>query len=167
MTDNKASTRNEISQHDEKEDRIRKNILLQDDARQSFFQLENLIFNIDAKAFGLVAIDTIFITISGYYLGITKWNFWYIPTVVFCLSLIFMLLCAMPRFYDRRDPVKGINDATNKSSEYVAAQIAVDYAHLFEKMANGVYRQKIFLFVIGILLTVFGIILLILAFIDP
>lgn len=45
------------------------NRLMVDDARQSFFQLENLMSSLDTKAFGVVAIGAVLISIYTYILN--------------------------------------------------------------------------------------------------
>ncbi len=146
-------------------DGLKKNELLQEDARQSFFQLENLMFNTDAKSFGLVAIDTLLVTVSGYFLDKTSNELWYVPAILFCASLFSLLVCAMPRRYERRWPTIPLNRAAKETSELVAAQMAVDYADLTNKLET-LYDEKIQFFLVGSLLTLIGFVLSVMMFIS-
>jgi len=142
-----------------KDDNIRKNGFLQEDARESFFQLENLVFHLDAKAFGMVAINVIFITMSSYLFDQTHELMWRIISISFIISIFFMLMCIMPRRYDRRHPTVPLNASENQSSEFVAAQMAVDYAHLMDNVLDHIYDEKLQFFLIGSLIAFIGFIL--------
>jgi len=57
--------------------------LMVNDARQSFFQLENLMSSLDAKAFGGVAIGAVIFSIYTYILNnLFKYDLLYLPYLV-------------------------------------------------------------------------------------
>ena len=144
-----------------RDENIRKNGFLQEDARESFFQLENLVFHLDAKAFGMVAINAIFITMSSYLFDQTHELMWKMISIIFIISIFFMLMCIMPRYYDRRHPTAPLNASERQSSEFVAAQMAVDYAHLMDNVLDHIYDEKLQFFLIGSLIAFVGFVLVV------
>jgi hypothetical protein len=137
------------------------NDVLLEEARESFYQLENLASTIDNKAFGLVAIDTLFITISGYFFDKTDldFDFWSIPIALFSASLLFMLLCAWPRSRRRQDVYETVRNYANKTSDEVAEQLMVNYATLSDDFGKNVYNKKVCLLCIGFAYTCIGFLL--------
>jgi hypothetical protein len=139
---------------------------LGNEARQSFFQLENLIFHIDAKALGMVAINALFITFSTYLFKENSVKTWYIISFIFGASVFFMLLCIAPRYYDHRCPSSVINNSTESSSDQVSEQMARDYAWAFDNVSTYIYDEKVQFFTIGFVTTIIGIVLLCVFILD-
>jgi hypothetical protein len=52
-----------------------------------------------------------------------------------------------------------LNASENQSSEFVAAQMAVDYAHLMDNVLDHIYDEKLQFFLIGSLIAFIGFIL--------
>lgn len=126
------------------------NKLMADDARQSFFQLENLMSALDTKAFGVVAIGAVLFSIYAYVINnIFKFYSLYLPYSILILSLVFMGGCIFPRNWKRGSSLKTIKEYGNLDFEDAANKVAMNYARWEDKLYKT-YRKKFVLFKIGL-----------------
>jgi hypothetical protein len=124
--------------------------LMVNDARQSFFQLENLMSSLDAKAFGVVAIGAVLFSVYTYILtNLFKFNMLYLPYLVLILSLLVMFCCIFPRSWDRGSCLKNIKEHGNLNFEDAANTMAMNYAR-WEDLLYQTYKRKMALFEVGL-----------------
>ena len=124
--------------------------LMVNDARQSFFQLENLMSSLDAKAFGVVAIGAVLFSIYTYILSnLFNYDMLYLPYLTLILSLLIMVCCIFPRSWDRGSSLKNINEHGDLDFEDAANTMAMNYAK-WEDILYGIYKRKLALFEIGL-----------------
>lgn len=124
--------------------------LMVNDARQSFFQLENLMSSLDTKAFGVVAIGAVLFSIYTYILNNFPVNeILYMPYSILVLSLLFMGCCIFPRGWKRGSSLKNIKENGNLEYEDAANTMAMNYAR-WEDILYETYKSKLALFEIGL-----------------
>jgi len=124
--------------------------LMVNDARQSFFQLENLMSSLDTKAFGVVAIGAVIFSIYTYILNnLFKSDILYLPYLVLILSLLVMVCCIFPRNWKRGSSLKNIKEHGNMEFEDAADTMAMNYAKWEDKLYE-IYKSKVALFEIGL-----------------
>jgi hypothetical protein len=124
--------------------------LMVNDARQSFFQLENLMSSLDAKAFGVVAIGAVLFSIYTYILSnLFNYDMLYLPYLTLILSLLIMVCCIFPRSWDRGSSLKNIKEHGDLDFEDAANTMAMNYAK-WEDILYGIYKRKLALFEIGL-----------------
>ena len=130
--------------------------LMLEEARSNFFQFENLISNLDVKAFGVVAIDAILL--SAFVSILSSWKptvpaYYYVPSLFLVVSLVFMTFCIWPRTWKRQNGEKIISKYGTFNPEDAAGQLAVNYAQAEMKLAKT-YDIKLRFFETGLVLTV-------------
>jgi hypothetical protein len=124
--------------------------LMVSDARQSFFQLENLMSSLDTKAFGVVAIGAVIFSIYTYIINsILKDDILYLPYLTLVLSLLVMICCIFPRNWKRGSSLKNIQEHGNMVFEDAANTMAMNYSKWEDKLYKT-YKSKVALFEIGL-----------------
>ncbi len=124
--------------------------LMLNDARQSFFQLENLMSSLDTKAFGVVAIGAVLFSIYTYILNnLFKNDNLYLPYSILALSLIVMVCCIFPRGWKRGSSLANIKESEDLGYEDAANTMAMNYAKWEDKLYKT-YKKKLVLFEIGL-----------------
>lgn len=124
--------------------------LMVNDARQSFFQLENLMSSLDTKAFGVVAIGAVIFSIYTYIINnLFKYNIIYLPYLVLILSLLVMICCIFPRNWKRGSSLKNIKEHGDLEFEDAANIMAMNYAKWEDKLYKT-YKSKVALFEVGL-----------------
>jgi hypothetical protein len=153
----KAKRRLKLS---EKERKSMGNIhdLMVNDARQSFFQLENLVSSLDAKAFGVVAIGSVWLSIFTYILTIFKFYSLYIPYLILMIAILSIIGCIFPRKWKRGSSLLNIKEHGNIDFEDAANAMAMNYAK-WEDILDKKYNEKFKFFEIGLGLMAISIIL--------
>jgi hypothetical protein len=116
--------------------------LMVEEARQSFFQVENITAFLDYKAYGIITVDAILFTIFTYFFS--PLSHWYcvLGPILLLASLIFELKCIWIRDFDRYTSDSTIRTYGTLKIEDAAAHIAADYADL-ELDSLDIYREKI------------------------
>lgn len=129
------------------------NELMAEEARQSFFQLENITAYLDSKANGIIAFDAIFFTIFTYFFSpLSHWYCSFGP-ILLISSLIFGLKSVWIRDSSRYISDSAIKNYGTLDVDKAAAQIAADYADL-ELDALELYREKLIYLKISLKLTI-------------
>jgi hypothetical protein len=120
-----------------------KHNLLIEETRQSFFQLENLTTALDNKAYGMIAFNTILISIFGYIIAnYFNYALAYIAPILLMGSLIILLFCVYPRNWFRPNSEKSLNLFDELGFKPIAGQLAVNYAS-YEKYLYKKYYKKV------------------------
>ncbi len=127
--------------------------LMAEEARQSFFQLENITAYLDSKANGIIALNAFFFTIFTYFFS--PISHWYcsVGPILLIASLIFGLKSVWIRDSERYISDSAIKNYGTLEVSKAAAQIAADYADL-ELDALDLYREKLIYLKIGLKLTI-------------
>ena len=124
--------------------------LMVNDARQSFFQLENLMSSLDTKAFGVVAIGAVLFSIYTYILNkFPNHDNLYLPYSILIISLLFMGCCIFPRGWERGSSLKNIKENGTLEYEEAANIMSMNYARWEDKLYET-YKKKQILFEIGL-----------------
>lgn len=127
--------------------------LMAEEARQSFFQLENITAYLDSKANGIIALNAIFFTIFTYFFSpILHW-YCSVGPILLIVSLIFGLKSVWIRDSERYISDSAIKNYGTLEVGKAAARIAADYADL-ELDALDLYREKLIYLKIGLKLTI-------------
>ncbi len=147
--------------------------LMLEEARQSFFRLENIVTHLDSKAFGFVAFDGVLFTIVGYIFGINNIStgknidYWYtIPLVSFGLSLFFMIYCVWPRKWRFQDSDLTINKYGTLKPDVAAAQLAINYV-TWEDQLSEIHGKKVRAIMSGLGFMIAGIVSILILLIRP
>jgi len=118
--------------------------LLLGETRESFFHLENLGHYLDAKAFGLVAIDTAIIYLFVYFstLFVSQWHYlFYAPILVLGCSILLTIKCIQQREWPRIEGNILFDRYRNSDSETLARKVSATYAK-YENAVIDVYENK-------------------------
>jgi hypothetical protein len=118
--------------------------LMLEETRESFFQFENLISFLDMKAFGVAAIDTIFLSaivdlLSNWKSGVPV--YYYTPSIFLILSLGFIVFCIWLRTWERQSGKNTICNYGTLEPKDAAGQLAVNYASCEEQLRT-IYDEK-------------------------
>lgn len=132
----------------EKDLSAEKHNLLIEEMRQSFFQLENLTTALDNKAYGMIAFNTILLSIFGYIIvNYLNYGLMYIAPVLLVGSLITLLFCVYLREWGRPIADRTFDLFDNLDVKAISKQLAINYlsceAALLEKYINKVKYLKI------------------------
>lgn len=126
----------------EKELSVEKHNLLIEETRQSFFQLENLTTALDNKAYGMIAFNTILLSIFGYIIvNYFNYTLAYIAPVLLAGSLILLLFCVYLREWGRPDSEESIKLFKDLDYKVVARQLAANYVK-YERELYKIYFDK-------------------------
>lgn len=124
--------------------------LMADEARQSFFQLENVTAALDSKAFGAMTADAFLFTIFVYISSpISSWLY-YIPMTFIIISFVSLLASVWPRRFYRQFSDDTIKNYGRLDPKQALAQIAANYADL-ESRQYEAYKNKSKWFLIGLI----------------
>jgi hypothetical protein len=115
--------------------------LMVNEARQSFYQLENVTAALDSKAFGIVAFDTILLSVFAYIISLHSSRLFYIAPIFLIVSLLCVLICVKPRKCDRQCSDLILKTYGKLSYEQAATNIAANYAGLEEDLYK-IYEGK-------------------------
>lgn len=130
-------------------------LLVLEEARQNFFQLENWLPSLDTKASIMIAIDAIILTSLSLIPTFNKQNqfiqFFLISLPV--LSIAFSVLCLYPRKWDRPSGEKIVSKYLDLELDPVVVELAKTYAK-WEAGLWNIYNEKLFCFKIGLRLVV-------------
>ncbi len=120
-----------------------KHNLLIEETRQSFFQLENLTTALDNKAYGMIAFNTILISIFGYII-VHYFNSpsAYIAPGLLIESLILLLFCIYLRKWERLNTEETVKLFKNLDFKEIAGQLATNYVN-YEKKLYKTYFNKL------------------------
>jgi hypothetical protein len=147
--------------------------LMLEEARQSFFQLESTIANLDTKAFGFVAVDGVLFTLIGYILSLNdlpatgNTDYWYaVPLSSFGISLFFMTYCVWPRKWRSQDLYLTIEKYGTLEPEDAATQLAVNYV-TWEDQLLKIHGKKVRAIMSGLGFMIAGILSMLILLIRP
>jgi len=132
--------------------------LMVNEARESLFQLECIATSLDNKAYGMIAFNTILLSVLVFSYEIYHSRFIFIPSVLIIASLISVLICIVPRSSHRMTGEKIINLYGEKNFDDAAGQLALNYAGL-EKELNKIYDEKYKYLRWGLLFTIASLII--------
>ena len=140
--------------------------LMLEETRESFFQFESLMSFLDMKAFGIAAIDAIFL--SAFIDILSNWktaspSYYYTPSIFLVLSLVFVVFSVWLRTWDRQSGKNTICKYGTLESKDAAGQLAVNYASCEEQLRT-IYDEKMRFFKIGLVMTGIASILIIIIF---
>jgi len=127
--------------------------LMVNESRESLFQLECTATALDNKAYGLIAFNTILLSIFAYSNEIYHSDFIYIPTILIIISLLCVLFGIIPRTSHRMTGEKIINLYGGMEFDDAAGQLAFNYASL-EKELTSVYNIKMRCVAISLIYTI-------------
>ena len=127
--------------------------LMAEEARQSFFQLENITAALDSKAFGVVTADALLFSVFVYISTPASIALFYVPIVLVVLSFISLLVSAWPRHFHRQFSDDTIKNYGTWEPNRALAQIAANYAEL-ELNQYKIYKNKLNWFFTGLVLMV-------------
>jgi len=128
-----------------------------DEARESLFQLEYIATSLDSKAYGIIAINTILLSVFAFSFEIYHSKLIFVPSFIIIASLISVLVCIVPRSSHRMTGEKIINLYGEMNIDNAAGQLAFNYASL-EKELNVIYEEKYKYFRWGLLSTIASVI---------
>ncbi len=128
---------------DEKQDlSVEKHSLLVEETRQAFFQLENLTTALDNKAYGMIAFNTILISIFGYIIAnYFNYALAYIAPTLLIGSLALLLFCIYLRGWERPDSEKSKGLFKDLDYKAIARQLAANYVK-YERELYKKYFDK-------------------------
>lgn len=126
--------------------------LMVDETRSNFFQLENLVSNLDAKAFGIIAINTILFTFFALVLDKFDNSLFWVPLSLIVVSLAILIICIWPRTWDRQSNSATVNKYGTWKFEKASSQLAINYT-TWEKLLYKTYKKKIIHLRSGLILT--------------
>ena len=126
--------------------------LMAEEARQSFFQFENVTFALDSKAFGVVTADALLFSVFSFISPFSNWLF-YIPVALLIISCFLLIGCVYPRHFHRQFSEDTINNYGTMDSKMALSHIAANYAHL-ERSQYKIYKNKLNWFLTGLILMV-------------
>ena len=132
--------------------------LIINEVRESLFQLECITTSLDNKAYGLIALNTILLSVFAYSHDFYKSYIIYIPSFLIIASLILVLICIIPRTSHRMTGENIIHLYGEMKFDDAAGRLALNYASL-EKELNEVYKIKMIYFGWGLKLTIASIII--------
>jgi hypothetical protein len=112
--------------------------LMVNEARESYFQLESITTALDNKAYGLIAFNTILLTVFVFSYELYHNNLIFIPSVLIIVSQVSVLICIIPRTSHRMTGEIIIHRYGVKEFDDAAGQLAHNYAGL-EKELNNIY----------------------------
>jgi len=115
--------------------------LMAEEARQSYFQLENVTSALDSKAFGVVTADALLFSVFAFINSPLSNVLFYIPIVLIIISFISLLIGVWPRHFQRQFCDDTIRNYGTWDSKKALAQIAANYADL-ESRQFRVYKKK-------------------------
>lgn len=116
--------------------------LMVNETRESLFQLECIATALDNKAYGLIAFDTIVLSALAYSNEIYHSKIMYLPIFFLFISMIFVLICIIPRTSHRMTGENILHLYGKEDFEDAAGELAVNYASL-ENELNDVYNIKL------------------------
>ncbi|MGB4680685.1 MAG: hypothetical protein WBI23_10905 [Methanothrix sp.] len=128
-----------------------------DQARQSFFQLENITAALDSKVFGMVTADALLFSVFAYISQPLSDALFYIPMALIVLSFISLLVSAWPRHFHRQFADDIIKNYGTWEPNKALAQIAANYADL-ELNQYKIYNNKLIWFMAGLVLMIIAMI---------
>jgi len=131
--------------------------LMVNESRESLFQLECIANSLDNKAYGLIAFNTILLSIFAYFVDAYHNDFMYIPTILIIISLLALLVCIIPRTSHRMTGEIIINRYGEKEFNDAAGCLAFNYASL-EKELTDIYNKKMNCATFSLIFTIIGII---------
>jgi len=116
--------------------------LMINEARESLFQLESIATALDNKAYGLIAFNTIVLSVLAYFNEVYHNKLIYIPIFILVVSLILVLICIIPRASHRMTGEKILNRYGGMEFDDAAGHLAFNYAGL-EKELSKTYNKKL------------------------
>jgi hypothetical protein len=129
--------------------------LLLEETRSNFYQLENLVLNLDMKAFGLAAIDALLFSMFVYLFSLFTSIplILYVPPLILVFSLIFLILCICPQDWYRQDASATLNKYETWEPERATRQLAKNYAVSADELSQK-YWEKFRFFQNGLRLAI-------------
>lgn len=119
-----------------------KHSLIVEETRQAFFQLENQTTTIDNKAYGMIAFDTILLSMFAYIFSFYTSHFWlYVAPAMLVISLLCLLFCIKPRKWYGPDNAKTILLFKDKPIEEISRILAANYTS-YDIVLWKIYREK-------------------------
>jgi hypothetical protein len=146
-------------------------LVMLDEARQNFLQLENLFSALDTKASILIAIDAIILTSLTIIPEFNKQSHFIQLFVISLpvLSIAYAILCLYPRTWDRPCSEKIVSKYIDLELDPTVVQLAKTYAK-WESELLSIYIEKLFCFKNSLKLVILSIALwvgLLLIFLFP
>ncbi len=132
--------------------------LMVNETRESLFQLECIATSLDNKAYGIIAFNTILLSVFAFSYEVYHSKLIFIPSFLIIASLISVLICIVPRSSHRMTGEKIINLYGEMDADNAAGQLALNYASL-EKELNGIYDEKYKYLRVGLLSTLASVII--------
>jgi hypothetical protein len=117
--------------------------LMVNESREALFQLESAATSLDNKGYGIVAFDTIILSILAYFLETYPNKLLYIcgPSLSLVISLFFVFFSIYPRTTHRMSAGDIINLYGQMKFEDAAGTLALNYASL-DKELKEIYENK-------------------------
>jgi hypothetical protein len=132
--------------------------LLVEETRQTFFQLESLTTSVDNKAYGMIALDTVLLSMFAFLLTLYSSKFWlYIAPMLLVLSLLCMLYCIKPRKWFGPENKKTIELFKTKKFDEIARILAANYTS-YDIVIWKIYNEKFKYLNLGLKLTMISIV---------
>ena len=120
-----------------------------EEARQSYFHLENMITSLDSKAFGVITADTLLFSVFTYNICEPNANL-YISPVLIIVSFVLLLGSIWPRAYHIQTSDEVIKKYGTMESKSALSQLAANYADL-ELRLSEIYNNKFRWFLVGLI----------------
>lgn len=134
-----------------------KHILLVEETRQAFFQLENLTTSIDNKAFGMIALDTILLSMFVYMSTLYSSILLYVAPVLITTALIAILICVKPRKWYSPNNEETIKLFKNKSFGEISRILAANYTS-YDMVLWKIYNHKVEYLKYGVWITIISVV---------
>jgi len=134
-----------------------KHNLIVEETRQAFFWLDNSVVSIDNKAYGMIAFDTILLSMFAYMFTFYSNRFWiYVAPAMLVVSLLCLLFCIKPRKWYGPDNEKTIKLFKGKPIEEISRILAANYTS-YDIVLWKIYKNKFKYLDLGLKITMVAI----------
>ena len=155
--DNNNTEREQILEDTTNQCAMDKHSMLVDETRQSFFQLENLTTSVDNKAYGVIAFNTILLSMFAYVFTFYSGRIlFYIAPTLLLISLLLVLICIWPRAWFRPENRETIKLFKTLGFKEIARTLAANYTS-YEMVLCKIYKKKFNYLYYGLKLTTIAI----------
>lgn len=127
--------------------------LMAEEARESFFQFENITASLDSKAFGVITADALLFSVFTYIHSVFSNTVFYVASTLIIISFILLLVSVWPRKFHRQFSSDTIKNYGTLDRKEALAHLAANYADL-EGDQYKIYKNKLKWFLSGLILMV-------------
>jgi hypothetical protein len=122
--------------------------LMLEETRQAFHQRQTLLMSVDLKAFGIIAINAVLISVFSYVLSAVKSDYLVIPFAFIIASVAFLTKCVWPIEWWGMEAATIVRDFGELEYREAIGSLAASYVQLDEMLKNK-YKNKYDDFYVG------------------